>query len=229
MELKLSYRFDRTEGNGRGNVGSGQGYVLPPTLPLPPSPALATPQNPKISFIGNSGVKIGGTGGFSKRTGPHEIQIIDMDALIAMGEMEVVPNSDPNESPTITPGVIANFLSSKFELFYTPDLPNGQPDPLYVTGDPLDPKEKRWRIKNKAMGATVQYGVPPQQTDLEFAAEEVSALMHGIVYGQKYENMKDFNTAAGTLGTAERYRNTLEKNYENCPGNSFKMEIRLIA
>jgi hypothetical protein len=62
FELNIQYDFDRSRGD--------DGYVLPSTQT----------GNPKLSFVANSGVKIGSILGAS--AGAYEISILDMDAMV---------------------------------------------------------------------------------------------------------------------------------------------------
>lgn len=190
MKLRLEYYFDRA----RDNVGAVLstdtpcGYVLPDKYK----------NDPKISFVGNSGVKIGSTG-----AGVHEIQIIDVEALIAMGKQHV-PNGNIGE--------IADFQFNE----------NANP----TSGVHYD-------RRTHAMKAEVLYGTPPLQKTLRFADEEVNTLMHGVAYGKAYIHMPDYcnvpdedepNTSGDSWG---KYWHTLHSNlcHTTYNGNDFAMVI----
>jgi len=89
MKLTLGYYFDRS----RDNVGTPWGYVWASRF-APPNPPRA-----QLSFVGNSGVKIGGSGGHAGGTGPCEIQIIDVEALVALGILDIANGSIDNFRP----------------------------------------------------------------------------------------------------------------------------------
>ena len=189
MELELKYCFARS----RDNIGSTWGYVLPPKQE----------SKPKLSFVGNSGVKIGSTGGAS--TGVYEIAILDMDSMIAMGGYDSTQLIN-NVTPVY--GTIDNFRR---------DRP--------VTGAGV-------QDNRRVEGMKATYGTPPAHKTLAFEPENVNTLMHGVAYGKDYNNMNDYTTASATApgGTGaawEKYWNTLRNNQINCGtlGNDFTMVI----
>jgi len=225
MELRLEYHFDRSRDNvgailRDGNPPTKCGYVLAKRLPFPAPPQLPSLQAPKISFVGNSGVKIGDPGGYNNGNGPHEIQIIDMEALIAMGGMTTTKVGDINE----------------FKFFDPKTVDPNSNDPTTGVHD-----------DGKVSGMTAHVSNPPpgQLNPLKFGpipkppaipGEDVSTLMHGVAYGRAYTNMQDYNDALDKVDPNnpapgkpwEKYWHTLKNNFTACSGSHFTMVIEWI-
>ena len=203
MKLILSYQFDRERDNVGAKFADGSklGYVLP----------FSQRENPKLSFVANSGVKFGSTDGAS--AGVREIQIIDVNALVNMVDDAV--------------GVI-----DKIDNFQFFDPKNVDPN----SNDPTTGVHDDGKVKD--MKATVpilpyqQLDAPKPTNPFKFmppAGEDVGTLMHGVAYGVDYEKMMDFKLDVPRPLTPpftwEDYWHALNHNNSITGGNSFEMVI----
>jgi hypothetical protein len=105
FSLALNYQFDYS----RTSQGYSSGYVLPP----PP-----TGNNPKLSFVANSGVKLGHTGSSSFTGSTYEVAILD---VVAMNN-NVEPKQGMSKKETFIDAIIIRTAGSGQNA--VPDVPH---------------------------------------------------------------------------------------------------------
>ena len=105
FSLTLNYGFDRTRGENQ------YGFVLPELQK----------NNPKLSFVANSGVKIGNTLGSSAGGGGYEIAILDVGAMVSMvggmNEFELIDKKGIRDNGIVALIPVPNFIDTQKDVF----------------------------------------------------------------------------------------------------------------